>query len=75
MANSDNVVNVRLIAIPQLVTAMADKVTELLEGQGYEVIEQSRAYPMREPEEGKSRVYVTAIRKANVENQGLPALS
>ncbi len=56
-------VKVRLIADDSRVEALAEKVVRTLEEDGLEVIEWTSPYPMRPPEESKSRVYISAVRK------------
>ncbi len=51
-------VRVRVEADPLIVELVATEIGEYLEGKGYEVVDQSVAYPNRsEPE--KARVYLT----------------
>lgn len=54
-------VRLRVIAASEIVEELADQLSQCLEACGYEVLEVSRSYPLREPEEDKSRVYITAI--------------
>jgi len=51
------VVRVRISATPVLVEAVATLVGELLEGRGYEVLEQSAPYPSRY-DDGEARVFL-----------------
>jgi hypothetical protein len=53
------VVHVRVMADQVVAEVVATEIGELLEQQGYEVIEQSQAYPCRAPDENQTRVYLT----------------
>jgi len=56
-------VKIRLIAGVGRAEDLSDKLVDVLEEEGYEVIEQSRPFPCRPPEEDKSRVYISAVPK------------
>lgn len=60
-------VKVRVIAAHNLVEDLAEKIAETLESNGYEVIEYTQRYPLRSPEEFRSRVFVAAVPKGNEE--------
>lgn len=51
-------VRIRVEADPVIVEDFASKISEFLETSGYEVIDQSVAYPNRQ-DPGASRIYVT----------------
>lgn len=54
-------VKVRLTAAAADVQDIAAKLAEVLEAEGYELIEWTTSYPCREPDEDKSRVYLTGL--------------
>ena len=51
-------VRIRVTGDPALIEPMAEKLVVQLEQQGLLVLEWARPYPCREPEEGKSRIYI-----------------
>jgi hypothetical protein len=57
-------VKIRLTASDEDVQDIAARIAEDLEGEGYELIEWTASYPCRPPDEDKSRVYLTALPKA-----------
>lgn len=61
MITQNTAIRVRVIAANETVESLAEDIAHAIEAVGYEVIEVSRSYPLREPEENKSRVYITAI--------------
>ena len=56
-------VKIRLIAGHGRAEDLADTLVNVLEEEGYEVIEQTTPYPCRPPENDKSRVYISAVPK------------
>lgn len=54
-------VKIRLTAATTDVQDIAAKVAEVLEVEGYELIEWTASFPCREPDEDKSRVYLTGL--------------
>lgn len=63
-----NHVKIRVEAKTRESEKMATVIVEVLEKLGYEVIEWSRPFPMRPPDETRARTYVGAIRKGEVSN-------
>lgn len=60
-AGSDrNLVKLRVMAASEKVDEVAGVLCEFLEGQGFIVLEWSRAFENLPPEDDKSRVYLTA---------------
>ncbi|KKM08423.1 hypothetical protein SY88_23835 [Clostridiales bacterium PH28_bin88] len=62
-STAHGLVKVRVIAAHEDVAAMAEMIGELLESRGFEVIEFSKAYTLQPPEDFRSRIFVSAIRK------------
>jgi hypothetical protein len=54
-------VKVRLMVAATDAQYIAAKIAEVLEGEGYELIEWTASFPCREPDEDKSRVYLTGL--------------
>jgi len=54
-------VKVRLIAQDTDVQEIAARIAEVLEREGYEMIEWTSSYPCKPPDEDKSRVYLTGL--------------
>lgn len=61
--SATNLVKIRLIAEGERVEELAGRITKTLEEAGCEVIEWTSPYPCRAPDENKSRVYISAVRK------------
>lgn len=53
-------VKFRLIGLSEIVEPMAEKLVTYLEGEGLMVLEWTRPYPCRPPDEDKVRIYVSA---------------
>lgn len=60
-------VKIRVEGKPEESEKMTTVIVELLEKLGYEVIEWTRPFPMRPPDDKRARSYVGAIKKGNVE--------
>jgi hypothetical protein len=61
MATSKNVVRIRLEGDGNVITAQSDRIVESLNQMGHMVIEQTRAYPRRAPDQDTSRLYISMI--------------
>jgi hypothetical protein len=58
-----DVVRVRVMVSPGVAESLTDRISALLEGDGYEVIEISRPLPCRDLDADKVRVYMTGVKK------------
>ena len=58
-------VRIRVIGLAEMAEPLAEKIVALLEFDGYTVLEWSKPYPCRQPEEAdKSRIYVSGRKDA-----------
>jgi hypothetical protein len=63
MSSIDGLVKVRIICDHSDIDNLADAVQELLEATDFTLIERTPALALRPPEEGKSRIFLTALPK------------
>lgn len=65
------VVKLKVVLSPGEAEGFSDDLVNLMEKRGYEVIEVSRPFPCKDPDEGKVRVFLTGVKKElNHENVG-----
>lgn len=58
---SDGVVKVRVMGDPKNAEAVAGKIVDALETEGYQVIEWTKPHSCQAPDESKSKVFITAL--------------
>lgn len=62
LGTDKRMVRIRLQGDPSVIEPLAEQMIGLLEGAGLLVLEWTRPYPCRYPEEDKSRIYIS-VRK------------
>lgn len=70
MERKNNLIRVRVMAPHDEVEDWAGKMVDALESNGCEVIEWTRPYRNNPPEDDKSKIFLTAIRKENGNGNG-----
>lgn len=56
-----NLVRIRLEGDAAVITKEADQLVQYLEHMGHMVMEETRAFPRREPDQDLSRLYVSVV--------------